>query len=581
MKRRLATALSLLIATSVFAQTPVSKELQEMKDAIAAQQQQIQQLQQQVTNRDQVIQQLQTQVGQAQAAAQQAQQTADAAGPKAEDMDKQYIDPLQHDVADLKALSGTTVNELQETQKRVAGLESPAAIHYKGITITPGGFVAAETVWRPHATLGDINTPLNSIPFSGAGQARQSEFYGSGRQSRMSFLAQGKMANMNLTGYSEADFLGAGVTSNNNQSNSYVYRQRQLWGQAALQNGWTFTGGQMWSLVTETKVGLDNRTEATPMQIDAQYTAGFSWARQYAFRVTKNFNNKAWVGFSVENAQTLLTVSGAPSVTCGSSTCGNFLIGGPGAGAGLYNLNANYSSNVSPDFVLKAAFQPSFGGHYEIFAVGSVFRERIYPHALDKTPSAAGAFNNNTLGGGFGANARWLVAKKKVEFGVHYLGGDGVGRYGDATLPDLTVYGDGYEHLVRSYQGLASLEFHLPKWDFYFYGGGEYAGRQSSLYKGAGVGYGSPLFKNTACGVETLPGTGGFAPGGLSNCTGQTRAIIEGTTGFWYKPYNGPKGRLQMGLQYSYLTRDAWSGIGGQPEAIENMIFTSFRYYLP
>ena len=41
-----------------------------------------------------------------------------------------------------------------------------------------------------------------------------------------------------------------------------------------------------------------------------------------------------------------------------------------------------------------------------------------------------------------------------------------------------------------------------------------------------------------------------------------------------------PKGRLQFGGQYSYLTRDAWSRIDGQPEAIENMIFSSFRYYL-
>ena len=68
-------------------------------------------------------------------------------------------------------------------------------------------------------------------------------------------LAQGKLDNMTMTGYVEADFLGAGVTSNNNESNSYVLRQRQVWGQAALHSGWSFTGGQMWSLVTETKVG--------------------------------------------------------------------------------------------------------------------------------------------------------------------------------------------------------------------------------------------------------------------------------------------------------------------------------------
>ena len=596
MKRPLTLALAVLITTSVVAQTPsaspkpktgrhsssapVSKTLQDMKEAISAQQQQIQQLQQQIQSRDKAIQQLQQQVGQAQSTAQQAQETANAAVPKAEDLDKQYIGTLQHDVADLTTVSGNTVNELQEAQKRISGLESPLAIHYKGITITPGGFLAAETVWRPHATLGDINTPLNSIPFSGAGQARQSEFYGSGRQSRISMLAQGKLANVNATAYVEGDFLSAGVTSNNNQSNSYTFRQRQLWGQAAFSDGWTFTGGQMWSLVMETRVGLDNRTEALPMQIDAQYTAGLSWTRQYGFRVTKNFHNKAWIGFSVEDPQTLLTVSGAPSSTCGSSTCGNFLIGGPGTGGGLYNLNANYSSNASPDFVVKAAFQPGWG-HYEIFAVGSDFRERIYPGALLTTPTAAGAFNRSIWGGGFGANARWLVAQKKVEFGAHYLGGNGVGRYGNATLPDVTVYGNGTEHLIRAYQGLGSLEFHLTKWDFYLYGGGEYAGRQSSFYKGKPVGYGAPGFDNSGCGTETLPGTGGFLPGGLSKCAGQTRALLEGTTGFWYKPYNGPKGRFQIGMQYSYLTRNAWSGKGGDPEAIENMIFTSFRYYLP
>ena len=40
------------------------------------------------------------------------------------------------------------------------------------------------------------------------------------------------------------------------------------------------------------------------------------------------------------------------------------------------------------------------------------------------------------------------------------------------------------------------------------------------------------------------------------------RTSVEGTLGFWYKPYNGPKGRLQFGMQYSYLTKTAWAGIG-------------------
>jgi hypothetical protein len=105
------------------------------------------------------------------------------------------------------------------------------------------------------------------------------------------------------------------------------------------------------------------------------------------------------------------------------------------------------------------------------------------------------------------------------------------------------------------------------------------------------------------CGTETIPGTGaayyfsaatsGFAPGALAGCTGNIKSIVEGTTGFWYKPYNGPKGRFQIGMQYSYLVKTAWVGYGLPPyknlpgsstlapKAIENMWFTSVRYYLP
>ena len=56
-----------------------------------------------------------------------------------------------------------------------------------------------------------------------------SEFYGSARQSRVSLLAEGKTSWGTLRGYYEADCLGTGITSNNNQSNSYVLRQRVLY----------------------------------------------------------------------------------------------------------------------------------------------------------------------------------------------------------------------------------------------------------------------------------------------------------------------------------------------------------------
>ena len=595
-------------------QTVTAKEVQELKDALAAQQRQIEQLRTEMQQRDAALQQAQQQMQAAQAAATAAQSKADQAAAQA-GQQQQAVTDLKNDVTDIKQNATNAALSLQETQKNIqSSLDSPMALHYKGITITPVGFLAAETTWRQHAIGGDVNTPFNSIPFDGAAQSHISEFFGSGRQSRVGFLAEGKLTNFTMRGYVEADFLSAGVTSNNNQSNSYTLRQRQMWGQAALNDGWTFTGGQMWSLLTETKKGMDNRTEALPMTIDAAYQVGFSWMRQYGFRVTKNFNNKLWAGFSIENGQTILGGHGASN---------NFLVGAQGTGGGLYNGTTNYSFNATPDFIGKVVFEPGFG-HYEVFGIVRDFRDRIYPGATLATPSAADAYNNSSIGGGAGANARWTFAKK-VDFGVHFLGGVGVGRYGSAQLPDVVARPDGSLVPVKNYQALGTLEYHGKKLDIYSNYGAEYEDQVSYINSsGKGVGYGSPLFNNTGCAMETVPAStsttvvtgvtqdpisgivttttgtvpapgsigtplsGGYNPGGLKNCNGDTRVIMEGTLGFWYRFYKGPKGTLQWGPQYSYIDRNTWSGPGGKlgaagatPNATENMFFTSFRYYLP
>ena len=286
----------------------LAEQLNQLKQAIDAQQQEIRQLSQQVQSRDQQVQELQQRLDQSQAATSQAASKADAAASQTAEQ-QQTVTALKGDVSDLKNNTTNSALALQETQKLIHDSESPLAIRYKGITITPGGFLAAESVWRSHALGADINTPFNSIPMPGADVDKLSEFFGSGRQSRVAFLAEGKLSHAKLSGYVEADFLSGGITSNNNQSNSYSMRQRQIWGQAALNDGLSFTGGQMWSLVTETKKGLDNRTEALPMNIDPQYNVGFSWARQYGFRVVKNFDNKFWLGASVENAQAIFSAS--------------------------------------------------------------------------------------------------------------------------------------------------------------------------------------------------------------------------------------------------------------------------------
>jgi len=517
---------------------------------------------------NQQIQKLEEELNKLQSAASQAQQTAQTAVSQSAEQ-KQDVAAVRSDVTDLKSAVTTTTAALQETQKKMD--ESPIALRYKGIAITPGGFLAAETAWRQKALASDVNSAFSAIPFAGSSQSQMSEFFGSGRQSRLSLLAEGKLKHVKLTGYVEGDFLSAGVTSNNNQSNSYTLRQRQAWGQAALA-GWTFTGGQMWSLATETRNGLDNRTEALPMTIDAQYNVGFSWARQYGFRVTKKLGNTVWLGFSAENPQTIFTAHGQAA---------NFLIGSAGTGGGLYNSTANYSFNPAPDFVVKAAFEPGWG-HYEIFGVVRQFRDRVFPNALTGTPSAAGAYNDSRTGGGIGANARVALLNKHIDVGLHFLGGDGIGRYGTTTLPDATVRPDGTLALVRGAQALGTIEFHFPKFDIYTNAGTEYAGRTAYVNAaGNGVGYGSPLFSNFGCTTELVPGSSGFAPTAPGNCTGDTRVFIEGTLGFWYRFYKGAKGTLQLGPQYSHVDRNTWSGISGAPQGTDNMFFTSFRYYLP
>ena len=98
-------------------------------------------------------------------------------------------------------------------------IANPDAINFKGMTLSfTGSFIAAETANRTAATGGDVNTPFTGVPLQNSEAYKSSEFYGSGRQSRLAFKATGKLPSVVLTGYYEMDWLGAGVTSNSNQS---------------------------------------------------------------------------------------------------------------------------------------------------------------------------------------------------------------------------------------------------------------------------------------------------------------------------------------------------------------------------
>jgi hypothetical protein len=598
-------------------------DVQALKDALAAQQLQIERLSQQLQRQ----QDWQTQQSAAAEAAAKTNAVSTQAAPRPQVAELTNGLTVQQNGA---AESGLN---LQDTQTNPNAKPNPmesavVSIHFRGITITPGGFAAAEFVRRSRGLASDIPTPFNSLTMPGASQSSLSEFFGSARQSRPTIYIDGRLKNVEFSSYVSGDFLSSGDTSTATQTNSYTFRLRQAWGQAKFDNGWSILGGQMWSLVTENKASiapsddLGKTNDSRPMTIDPGYNVGFTFARQYGLRVTKTFGSKVALAVAMENAQATLS-------THGNTT--NFLLGQAGA-SNSYNdavtgcttssytptgattptyyttcsPAGSYAFNPSPDIVAKAAFDPGFG-HYEVFGLYDRFRDRVFPCAnfvlgtsgpcpsgMGTGPNALGAYNSSKNGGGFGANARWNFYNKHIVFGLHGFGGSGVGRYGAAQLSDLAIHADGTPDLIKNYQGLTSLEWHGKKLDVYAYTGAEYDGRTSDydVATAAYVGYGSPHFNNSGCYTETPPSTSvtsGFNPGSLSKCTADTRAVIEGTTGFWYRFYNGPRGRFQFGTQYSYVTRQTWSGVGAggskapgvTPEGLDSMVFTSFRYYLP
>jgi len=635
-------------------------ELEELRQTLQAQQEQLQMLKEELAKRDRQIDAAQNAAAAANTRAIEASSKATAAVSASAEV-KSAASSLNSTISDLKVSNEslrTTVATAQADAKK-AEETGPASIKYKGITITPGGFIAAETVTRTRAASAGINTDFKNIPFPGNALSKLSESNFEARQTRATVLLESKVGAAKLTGYYEGDFLGTGVTSNNRQSNSYVFRQRQVWGQLALDSGWQFTGGQMWTLATENRKSIQNRQEDLPMMVDPQYVVGFTWARQNAFRVVKDFGGKFAFGVSVEGPQATLggrgfTTFTGTSATGAVTTTQNFFINAPGQGGGLLNFvdtfnttgipgsGANYTVNKAPDVIAKITADPGVG-HYELFGIISTFRNRIYPCAVAGTNggnpnlpvgfvptvvncpvtgtpvrSAAGAFNDTRVGGGLGASALFSVAKK-VDFGIKAVAGDGIGRYGSAQLADETFRPDGTAALIRTAHALGRVELHpSPKLDIYLYGGSEYAWR--AAYTGytvitatstpaipasgaqpaypattttainlAGIGgYGSPLANNSGCSSEAPP-TGSFTPSSGGTCAGDIKVITEGTLGFWHKFYNGPKGGMRWGIQYSYLTKTGWSGRGGllpgvpgiSPKAVDNMIWTSFRYYIP
>ena len=69
--------------------------------------------------------------------------------------------------------------------------EEPASFQYKGLTLTPGGFLEGTMLVRTRNENADIANSYSTIPLDGSSNAKLSEFRGSARNSELSLLMQG------------------------------------------------------------------------------------------------------------------------------------------------------------------------------------------------------------------------------------------------------------------------------------------------------------------------------------------------------------------------------------------------------
>ena len=605
-------------------ESETARQVQELREQLSGQQVQIDNLKQQLSARDQQVSQAQQSVADAQSqVAATAATTAQAAQQSTQNA--QDVQQLKVSVGDLNTQNTNLQQTIVTNQQQVQGeINSPTVFHYKGVSILPVGFAAFEGVWRQRSVNSDINTPFNSIPFPSAQEGHVSELNFTGRQSRLGALVTGDAGSFQLAGYIEADFLGTGTSSNNNQSDSYVLRQRQFWGQATTASGLRVTGGQMWSLVTEDAHGTDNRTEVLPFTIDPQYMVGFSWTRQPGIRLQQRFGSPTGSGFTLAiSAEQAQITNFTASATTSAAVPANFFFAGPGQNGGLYNAaegagagNAagssaitTYANNVAPDIFVKGAWDFPHA-HLELGGYGRFLRDYYYPI----TGASATAYtylqspyvsNTAVAGGGFGAVRVSVV--KALELGVSAMAGQAAGRYGSAQLADATLKPTGALEPIKNYHGLFSVVTHEGKnFDIFGYYGGEYD--QRTLYKintggfaGDTIGYGLRTLNDAGCYALPTEANLGTASNGTSGsisapstCASPTKYMQEGTVGFTYRVANSPRyGRLQYSASYSYLQRTLWSGSVATPVATaptptptgpraeDSMIHVSMRYYIP
>jgi hypothetical protein len=514
---------------------------------------------------------------------------------------QRQLQSLQKQVADSKKTSQQIAQPpdagvyaaVPSGQKAVVKAPPPAPVK-----LTWGGYLAAQTVFRQHNTVSDLGTPYTSIPYPFSPQYSEHEFRGSARASRLSLLAEGTVDPVQkLAGYYEMDFLGTGITSNYNQSNSWDMRLRQAY--FTYDNstwGFHLLAGQAWSMLTQNTIGITPRKENIPLTIEVNDNVGFNYTRSWQIRMVKDFGPAFWAGLSLENpAELVFTGTGA---IANNATLNGLIVNWANPGNSFLGSSAfpnNFNTETAPDIIGKLAFDPADWGHFEAVGLVRFFTDSVLTCApgtvdpitgacaLGSTAPGASASSHVTTGWGVGGSVLLHVVPDYLDLQGSVLYGQGVGRYAEAQLSDVVVASDGTLSPITAMSALVGAVVH--PWqglDLYSYAGFERADTNlfaAAVGPGGVIGFGNPNVNNLGCGIVTAAS---FSTVGPSNCAAINKEVDMVSAGFWQNIFKGSYGRVAVGAQWEYVQRksfDTIPGNGGAVSTSDNIFFTSVRYY--
>jgi hypothetical protein len=425
---------------------------------------------------------------------------------------------------------------------------SPLSFRIGIADFTPFGFMDFTGVYRNENTGGAIGSSFGSVPFANGSTGQLSETKFSAQNSRLGLRIDSNVGDTKVLGYVETDFLGNAAANLYVTSNADTLRMRNYF--VDLRNGpFEFLAGQDWSLLTPNRVGLS----PIPSDIfysndmDTNYQAGLTWARQPQVRFTYHVTNEFALAVSVEDPDQYV---GSAVVLPAAFSAGE-----------VDTTAASTQPDVFPDVIGKAAYDTTavtgLPWHFEVGGLLSSFKVNTYSATLNS--------NETEEGGGVtgGVDLELLKGLNFIGTGFYSYGG---GRYIQGLAPDFIIKApiDGSYSigLVKASSAILGLEYKVVPNDTVsaYWSRIDIGQRYNQLTTGAYVGYGYPGSANSDNkSIEEL--------------------TLANTFTFWKNPAYGA---LQLIGQVSYVSRDPWYVAKGQPsEAQMTMVFLDLRYVLP